>query len=507
LVHAYVRRIHCVPVHYLHSCRGRRKIHQKIQAQDPEDPRRRMKESSSSLSQKSSFQKSPSNIQTIMQTNNDEISKEEPAQLHRYHMPPEWHQHSACLILYPHNTGVFRSLPSETCGPARREVRNVARAIRDFGNENVFIFCNTDEDAQRLLHVLKEEDNIIENEIHVGDGSKRKEKSNHEIFVKVCKSDDSWCRDTGPTFVKRFVQSQSSSSIIGLDWKFNAYGGPVEGCYWPCENDQEVARNMIEMLSQHYSTTTITTEKHVKAPLIICEQVDLVLEGGSFHTDGEGTILTTKECLLNPNRNPDLTMEQIENVILKHLGGTKVIWLPFGIHNDDDTNGHVDNIATFARPSEVVLSWTDDEHDENYKRCRAAEEVLLEELDAQGRKITIHRLHLPSPMYYSTSEVNTLKCKTEKNGISHKHGDNGLDEVDACERVVGERLAASYVNYYLANDAIILPQFGDEKYDYLAKETMSRIFHDKKVACVYSREILLGGGNIHCVTQQVPKIS
>lgn len=382
-------------------------------------------------------------------------------------MPAEWQPHEACLIVYPHNTGVFRSETSK-CDLARAEVRNIARAICNNGQENVFLFCNSKEEAEDLESVLKKE----------GDGEGSDE---HKIFVKVCNSDDSWCRDTGPSF----VFSKETNQVVGIDWDFNAYGGPEEGCYWPCTLDREVAQNMMSILSTHYEKSSMDIQK--------LEVKDLVLEGGSFHTDGEGTILTTEECLLNKNRNPHLSKEQIEAILLEKLGAEKVIWLPDGLACDDDTNGHVDNIATFARPGEVVLSWTDDENDINYKRFKNAENVLQNEVDAKGRPFKIHKLYVPDPMFYSDKEVNTLS--TEDN------------DAQACDRHVGERLAASYVNYYLANAAVVLPQFGDEKYDMKAKETMKEVFPDMEIVGVFSREVLLGGGNIHCITQQFPKMN
>jgi Peptidylarginine deiminase and related enzymes len=287
-------------------------------------------------------------------------------------MPPEWHPHEGCLIVYPHNTGVFRSLESN-CDLARAEVRNIARAICQKGKEHVFLLCNTQEEASELESILQKED----------EGTSRGE---FRIMVDVCPSDDSWCRDTGPTF----VHLKGSSELVGLDWDFNAYGGPDEGCYWPCELDRKVAENIVNILSRRYVTSSTLIIRHpVK---------QIVLEGGSFHTDGEGTILTTEECLLNPNRNPQLSRKQIESILMEYLGAEKVIWLPHGVAFDEDTNGHVDNIATFSKPGEVVLSWTDDETDVNYARFQAAESVLRKELDAKGRSFKIHKLYIPKPM-------------------------------------------------------------------------------------------------------------
>lgn len=310
-------------------------------------------------------------------------------------MPAEWHPHDACLILYPHNPGVFRSEGGNKCDVARAEVRNVARAIQTSGGEDVFLFCNSQEEAKILEDLLQKEDQGEERDKAKSTGT------SNRIIVKVCNSDDSWCRDTGPTFVfaKDIDENKAEAAIaqflVGIDWSFNAYGGPEEGCYWPCELDRKVAGSMISILDEYYRHEYEESE-YVRIKHELVE--DFILEGGSIHTDGEGTILTTEECLLNSNRNPHLSKSEITSILKKKLGATKVIWLPLGIACDDDTNGHVDNIATFARPGEVVLSWTDDESDVNYERFRMAEEALGKECDAKGRKIMVHKLHVPDPM-------------------------------------------------------------------------------------------------------------
>lgn len=277
-------------------------------------------------------------------------------------MPAEWERHAACLILYPHNAATFR----DNCVPAQYQVLEVARAIATHGNENVLLFCNSERSANELRAKLTDKD--------------------ERISVELCPSDDTWARDTGPTFV--IQESSNECELVGISWDFNAYGGEKEGCYWPCETDKQVAKRMCQVLSRRLDMTIPT------------RAVPIVLEGGSIHTDGEGTILTTEECLLNPNRNPRLSKRDIETTVLSALGCTKVIWLPFGLAADDDTNGHVDNLACFSQPGHVVLSWTDDaEGDaENYMRCRRAMEVLEKETDAKGRPLTIHKLHLPPPM-------------------------------------------------------------------------------------------------------------
>jgi agmatine deiminase len=162
-------------------------------------------------------------------------------------------------------------------------------------------------------------------------------------------NDDAWVRDTGPTFV---INDQGE--VRGVDWGFNAWGGFDGGLYAPWNRDEELAAKVLEMeRCQRYHTE------------------GFVLEGGSIHVDGEGTLITTEECLLNRNRNPHLNREQIEAVLREHLAVETIIWLPDGLYNDE-TDGHVDNFCCYVRPGEVLLAWTDDSNDPNYARCHAA---------------------------------------------------------------------------------------------------------------------------------------
>ena len=160
-----------------------------------------------------------------------------------------------------------------------------------------------------------------------------------------------------------------------------------------------------------------------------------VLEGGSIHVDGEGTVLTTEECLLNTNRNPHLTKDKIEKYLLDYLSVEKVIWLKNGLTGDVDTNVHIDNICCFTSPGNVLLSWCDDPNDEQYHISRAAYDVLSTTKDAKGRNLIVHKMPIPPPMYYSEQDCSSL---------ARIYGIFPL-------RVAGERLAASYVNFYLPN--------------------------------------------------------
>ncbi len=196
--------------------------------------------------------------------------------------------------------------------------------------------------------------------------------------------------------------------------------------------------------------------------------------------------MTTAECLLNPNRNPDLIQTQIEQTLMDYLGVRHIIWLPRGLYLDE-TYGHIDNIACFARPGEVVLAWTDDQTDPQYEISHEAYEALAGVRDVHGRVLTIHKLHQPTPMYITPAEAAGIQVNAE---AKHRHE--------------ARRMGGSYVNFYLANGGLIMPAFGDEKYDLLAQQTLAQIFPERRIVPIYSREILLGGGNIHCITQQQP---
>jgi agmatine deiminase len=200
--------------------------------------------------------------------------------------------------------------------------------------------------------------------------------------------------------------------------------------------------------------------------------------------------------LLNPNRNPSLSKEEIEQIVLQATGCSKIIWLPLGLAHDNDTNDHIDNFACFVKPRHVVLAWTDNESEDgdNYRRCRQAKELLEKETDALGNPLIVHKLLLPRPMFYTKEMVEQLDAAP-----SPAH-------TQVPRREVGEQMAASYVNFYISNSAVIVPQFGDEEFDAKAIETLQGLLPDRRAIGVDTKEILVGGGNIHCITQQVPSL-
>jgi agmatine deiminase len=349
-----------------------------------------------------------------------------------FHMPGEFEPHSGCWILWPERTTNWRL----GAKPAQQAFAAVATAIAT--GEPVTVGVS----RQQFVHARS----VLPDAIRVVELS----------------SDDAWMRDVGPTFVV-----DRRGDVRGVDWPFNGWGGLNGGLYFPWDQDDLVARKVLE----------IEGRDRYRAPLI--------LEGGAIHVDGEGTLITTEECLMNPNRNPHLDKGQIEILLHEYLGVTSVIWLGKGVV-DDETNGHVDNLCSFVRPGEVVLTWTENKRDPQYRISLDAYERLSGARDAQGRRLKIHKLQQPGPMYRTAAET------------------AGIDAVDGlAPRPVGERLAGSYVNFYVGNSVIVLPLL-DPRHDKQAARQLQRLFPGRRLIGVQAREILLGGGNIHCITQQVP---
>ncbi len=281
------------------------------------------------------------------------------------------------------------------------------------------------------------------------------------VEVLEIPSNDSWMRDIGPSYV-----INDAGERRGVDWHFNAWGGTVNGLYADWSLDDAMAGKLLSLRG----------EGRYRAPL--------VLEGGSIHVDGEGTCITTAECLLHPGRNPDLDAGAIEALLADYLGVDKIIWLPRGLYNDE-TDGHIDNILHIAGPAEVLLTWCDDPADPVYAICRDCLAILEQEQDARGRSFTVHKLPMPGPLYLSESEA------------------AGVEPSTGMTRCAGERLAASYANFLITNGRVIFPLL-DPEHDTTAHDILQNVFADREVVGVDGREILLGGGNIHCITQQIP---
>ena len=351
-----------------------------------------------------------------------------------FRMPGEFEPHRGCYMIWPERPDNWR-LGGK---PAQKVFTEVASVIGKYEQMTMIVSADQYANARGML----------------------------PDYVRVVEmsNDDSWVRDCGATFVVN-----DKGKLRGVDWTFNAWGGLVDGLYFPWDSDDKIAQKMCELeAADRYRLD------------------DFILEGGSIHVDGEGTVMVTEECLLSEGRNSHMTKEEIGNTLCEYLNCEKVLWIPRGIYNDE-TNGHVDNMCNFVKPGEVLLAWTDDENDPQYERSVEALNYLESETDAKGRKIKVHKMYTPSPILITKEES------------------EGVDAVDGTlPRQEGDRLAASYVNFYTGNGFIALPVFDDPN-DQKAIDLLQELFPDRKIEPVYAREILLGGGNIHCITQQVPQ--
>jgi agmatine deiminase len=332
----------------------------------------------------------------------------------KYKMPPEWTKHQRTFIQWP--------VKDSMCWPENyQEVclgyANVAKAITEF--EPVTMIVNPD-NKQEAEEACGPSVDIIEFE-----------------------HSDAWFRDNGPTFIVN-----ENEEIAGINWKFNAWGGK----YAPWDLDDAVAPKLL---------------KYLGIPKF---DAPIVMEGGSIHVDGEGTLLTTEECLLKPTRNPDLQKHQIEDTLKDYVGIEKVIWLENGLEGDE-TDGHVDNIACFAKPGVILMQTCTNPEDANYEISQVNLEILRRETDALGRKFEVIEIPQPKATYYNE-----------------------------------ERLTLSYLNFYFVNNGIILPTFGDEykDTDNQATEILQRVFPNYKIVKVDGMALVKEGGNIHCITQQMP---
>ncbi len=331
-----------------------------------------------------------------------------------FRMPAEWEQHERTFIEWPvKESMVWPENYQSVC----KGYAEVIRAISAF--EKVTVIVN---DA---------------------DSAFAKQLCESSAQYLTIPHNDAWCRDNGPTFL-----IDKDSRLAAVNWKFNAWGEK----YLPYDLDDTVA-------------SAVALEFNIP-----CIDATVVIEGGSIHVDGEGTLLTTEECLLNPNRNPHLTRSQIEETLRAHLNVSKIIWLKRGLFGDE-TDGHVDNIACFAAPGVILIQTCHDETDPNFAITKENLHILGESTDAAGRSFQIIEIPQPPARYYN-----------------------------------GERLTLSYLNFYLVNGGIILPVFGEDAKDtdLEASRILQNAFPNRKIVPVDGMALITEGGNVHCITQQMP---
>jgi agmatine deiminase len=259
------------------------------------------------------------------------------------------------------------------------------------------------------------------------------------VRLHAIPTDDVWMRDIGPTFVR------GSSGLVALDWRFDAWGGK----YPPWDRDDAVAAQVAKLVG------------------VNTERPDIVLEGGAIEVDGEGTLLATEPTLLDPKRNPGIDKAAIDALVLELLGVHQTIWLGDGIEGDD-TDGHIDDIARFVAPGRVVCAREPDPRDPNHAPLEDCIARLRASRDAAGRTLEVIDLPMPKPVLAG-----------------------------------GDRLPASYANFYIANSAVLVPVFG-EATDERALGVLRPLFPVREVVGVPSRALVRGLGAVHCLTQQQP---
>jgi agmatine deiminase len=336
-----------------------------------------------------------------------------PAEL-GFVMPGEWAPQRACWMAWP-----SQHLQWENLAEVQQAYANVANAIAEF--EPVLMVADpvNAANARKLCGANTE---VIEMPL-----------------------DDSWMRDSGPSFVKH----ATSGVVAGTDWRFNCWGGAMPGY----QQDAQTANRVLDRLSMEAYHSC------------------LVMEGGALHVDGEGTLVTTESVVLNANRNPGIDREQAEIELCRATGASKIIWLPGDLHGDttDMTDGHVDGIMCFVQPG-VVLFERDSASEGVYAELERENRRALElAADARGRKL----------------EIIDLTCD---------HSEIGHED---------ELFCSSYVNFYLPNNGLVMPHYGVAA-DAIVRQQLEAVFSDRKLLAVDLNPIAPGGGGIHCITQQQP---
>ncbi len=324
-------------------------------------------------------------------------------------MPPEWAPHTRCWMAWPCDEDQWVN----GLDKARFAFSEVAHAIARF--EPVVMVCRPQDEAAARAAL------------------------DDHIRIHPLPLDDSWIRDSGPTFVV-----DASGQKAGINWRFNGWGK------FPHDLDQHVATRILSHVNVH------------------CEDSLLFNEGGAIHVDGEGTVMLTESVQLNPNRNPGITRAQVEEELSRTLGVRNFIWLPRGLV-DDDTDGHIDELACFTRPGQILALTSSDADDANYPILQKNLQILNAARDAAGNPYDVVTIEQPPARF-----------------------------------VDGVRQSMSYVNFYIANGGIVMPSYGYPEQDEAARKVMQQCFPDRTIVQVNSLEIVQAGGNIHCITQQEP---
>jgi agmatine deiminase len=338
-----------------------------------------------------------------------------------YRMPAEWAPHRGTWLSWPHRESSW----PDRFAPVPHVFVEIVRHLAPHEEVHINVPPQLIPEVDRLLKPLA---------LRAG-----------RVTLHENPTNDAWCRDHGPCFVQRQVDGRREEAIV--DWDYNAWGGK----YPPFDRDDVIPTR----IGEHFGIQVF--------------HPGLVMEGGSLDVNGEGTLLTTESCLLNPNRNPDRSREEIEQALKDYLGVTNVLWLGDGIEGDD-TDGHVDDLTRFTDPRTVVTVVEEDPLDKNHEPLKENLGRLREMRDQDGQPFRIVTLPMPKPMW-----------------------------------VEDQRLPASYANFYIANKIVLMPLY-DPARDVQARATLEELFPTHRVIGINSVDLIWGLGSFHCVTQQWPAV-
>lgn len=332
-------------------------------------------------------------------------------------MPAEWSRHAATWMVWPHNQALWETTWGVTLAQVQQDFARVANAIARFEPVKMVVDPSAAAGAKALCGAGIE---LIEQAVN-----------------------DSWCRDSGPSFI-----CHPQQGVAGVSWRFNAWGGKSAH-----DLDESLARRVLNDLG------------------LECFGTPLGNEGGAIHVDGEGTLITTESVLLNPNRNPGMTKAEVEAIFARLLGIKKTIWLPGDPDHvtGDMTDGHVDGVCAFARPGVLLVDATHDRGSVYAEVVRENRRALELATDARGRRFEMIEL------FEATDAVDTE----------------------------AEVFCASYTNFYIANGAIIMPAYGIAA-DQIAAGVLAQAFPGREIVPVHINHLAHGGGGVHCITQQQP---
>ncbi|MDH4107130.1 MAG: agmatine deiminase family protein [Gammaproteobacteria bacterium] len=338
-----------------------------------------------------------------------------------YAMPAEWQPHQATWLSWPHKRASWPG-KFEPVEPV------MVRFVAALSPTEIVRINVLDEAHER--HVR----NLLEGRAHAAN-----------VRFHRFPTNDAWCRDHGAIFVTR--KQGGPDPLLALDFRFNSWGGK----YPPFDLDDAIPPQMAAALR------------------VPCRRVDMVLEGGSIEVNGAGALLTTEQCLLNPNRNPSMSRAEIEASLRDLLGVRQIIWLGDGIVGDD-TDGHIDDLTRFVAEDRVVTVVEPDSADENHTPLAENRDRLDAIRLDDGRPLEVIELRMPGPVEFE-----------------------------------GDRLPASYANFYIGNKVVLMPAF-DDPADEPNRRALARCFPGREVIAIDCTDLVLGLGTFHCLTQQVPMV-